>query len=615
MGACSATSKTANTTVQKTVYINKNESKNSESSNNKISEKNEKPGIKFNFDNIPQKETKTQQNLTNNSPRNVTIQRHTDHRKTVSTSYNKMHLNERLKNIKEQNQLDLNPIETHIQKPKKFQRKGNRSISLIEKNKLGSNIFKEELKLKVTINALIEETNGIPTMKYKVLSRIGDGSYGTVYLAVNLMTKQNVAMKKINKIKENEVDDMEIKNEIDILKKLDHPNIVKIIEFYSTPKAYYIITDFASCGELYNQIKHEYTENQLAVLFYQIFSGLYYLHTNNIVHRDLKLENILISEIERDMKTGKKYFWTKIIDFGTAKIFEKNKNEKAVVGSSYYIAPEVLFKNYNEKCDTWSAGVILYMLIVGRAPFDGADDDEIIENIKKGKFNTKHKKLVATSSEVQDLVKKLLEVNVSKRLSAAEALKHPWFKKFDAKSLYKNITEDKIKMYLTRLRKYEINSKFQQMVLAFIVHNLPDSVEKKDILKMFRLFNTTDDGKLSKKDIYNELIKYFDKKEIDETIDDIFLLLDGANRGYIEYEEFLRATIDPKIILSDENLVYAFNFFDRDNTGRISVEKIMSIFVDDKVNEEVFRSIFNEIDTNQDGEIDFQEFKDMMLGN
>jgi calcium-dependent protein kinase len=315
------------------------------------------------------------------------------------------------------------------------------------------------------------------------------------------------------------------------------------------------------------------------------------------------------------MKTGKKYFWKKIIDFGTAKIFEKNKNEKAVVGSSYYIAPEVLFKNYNEKCDTWSAGVILYMLIVGRAPFDGADDDEIIENIKKGKFNTKHKKLVATSSEVQDLVKKLLEVNVSKRLSAAEALKHPWFKKFDAKSLYKNITEDKIKMYLTRLRKYEINSKFQQMVLAFIVHNLPDSVEKKDILKMFRLFNTTDDGKLSKKDIYNELIKYFDKKEIDETIDDIFLLLDGANRGYIEYEEFLRATIDPKIILSDENLVYAFNFFDRDNTGRISVEKIMSIFVDDKVNEEVFRSIFNEIDTNQDGEIDFQEFKDMMLGN
>jgi calcium-dependent protein kinase len=452
-------------------------------------------------------------------------------------------------------------------------------------------------------------------MKYKVISRLGDGSYGSVYLAINLMTKANVAMKKINKIKENEVDDMEIKNEIDILKKLDHPNTAKILEFYSTPKAYYIVTDYCSCGELYNQIKHEYNENQLAVLFYQLFSALTYLHTNNIVHRDLKLENILISEIEKDKKTGKKYFWIKIIDFGTAKIFEKNKKEKAIVGSSYYIAPEVLQKAYNEKCDTWSAGVILYMLIVGRAPFDGADDEEIIENIKKGKFNAKHKKLVASSNEVQDLVKKLLEVNVNKRLSAQEALKHPWFKKFDAKSLYKNIEEEKIKMYLMRLRKYEIYSKFQQMVLAFIVHNIPYSEESKDILKIFRLFNTNDDGKLSKKELYSGLITYFNHAEIDNEIDGIFLLLDGANHGFLEYEEFLRACLDQKMICSDEHLVYAFNFFDKDNTGRISVEKIMAIFVDDNVSEEVFRSIFNEIDQNQDGEIDFAEFKDMMTGN
>ena len=161
-----------------------------------------------------------------------------------------------------------------------------------------------------------------------------------------------------------------------------------------------------------NQIKHQYTENQLAVLFYQLFSGLCYLHANNIVHRDLKLENILISEIERDKETNKNLFWIKIIDFGTAKIFEKNKSEKAVVGSSYYIAPEVLQKHYKEKCDTWSAGVILYMLIVGRAPFDGKDDDEIIENISKGEFNSKHRKLVSASNEVQDLVKKLLKLTL-----------------------------------------------------------------------------------------------------------------------------------------------------------------------------------------------------------
>ena len=109
---------------------------------------------------------------------------------------------------------------------------------------MGSQVFKEELKLKVLLNTIIEENSGLPAQKYKVISKLGDGSYGTVYLAVNIITKQNIAMKKINKVKENEIDDMEIKNEIEILKKLDHPNIVKIIEFYSTPKAYYIITDF-----------------------------------------------------------------------------------------------------------------------------------------------------------------------------------------------------------------------------------------------------------------------------------------------------------------------------------------------------------------------------------
>ena len=503
---------------------------------------------------------------------------------------------------------------TTVEPNKKFQRRDNRSISLIEKKKMGSQIFKDELKLRVQLNALIEENKCLPTKKYKVIQKLGDGAYGTVYLATNLMTKQKVAMKKIDKVKDNEIDDMEIKNEIDILRKLDHPNIVKIIEFYSASKAYYIITDYCSCGELYNQIKFQYNEYQLSVLFYQVFSGLYYLHSKNIVHRDLKLENILISEMEPDKKTNKKYFWIKIIDFGTAKIFEKNKNEKTVIGSSYYIAPEVLQKNYNEKCDTWSAGVILYMLIVGRAPFDGKNDDEIIDNIKKGKFNDKHKKLLNASSEVQDLVKNLLKVNVKKRFSASDALKHPWFKKFNAKAIYFNIDKEQIIIYLNRLRKYQINSKFQQMVLAFITHNIPDSKETKDSLKIFRMFDTDDDGKLTMDELYKGLINYFDENIIKNEINDIFLLLDGGNRGFIEYEEFLRATIDQKTLLSEENLVYAFNFFDKGNKGKLSVDKIKKFFVDDKVSEDVFKSIFNEIDSNEDGEIDFGEFKDMMYG-
>ena len=633
MGAC-ATTKT-DEYGQKHVYINNMEMKEQFIDSNNQNKDIKGPRnrvIKFSDESLVSKIEKNE---------NKVFQRNTSNkRKTVGVSNFKIkELNEKIggiviKNLKDdelenlkkekeekegENENEKKEIPDDVEKTtvepnKKFQRRDNRSISLIEKKKMGSQIFKDELKLRVQLNALIEENKCLPTKKYKVIQKLGDGAYGTVYLATNLMTKQKVAMKKIDKVKDNEIDDMEIKNEIDILRKLDHPNIVKIIEFYSASKAYYIITDYCSCGELYNQIKFQYNEYQLSVLFYQVFSGLYYLHSKNIVHRDLKLENILISEMEPDKKTNKKYFWIKIIDFGTAKIFEKNKNEKTVIGSSYYIAPEVLQKNYNEKCDTWSAGVILYMLIVGRAPFDGKNDDEIIDNIKKGKFNDKHKKLLNASSEVQDLVKHLLQVNVKKRFSASDALKHPWFKKFNAKAIYFNIDKEQIIIYLNRLRKYQINSKFQQMVLAFITHNIPDSKETKDSLKIFRMFDTDDDGKLTMDELYKGLINYFDENIIKNEINDIFLLLDGGNRGFIEYEEFLRATIDQKTLLSEENLVYAFNFFDKGNKGKLSVDKIKKFFVDDKVSEDVFKSIFNEIDSNEDGEIDFGEFKDMMYG-
>ena len=100
-----------------------------------------------------------------------------------------------------------------------------------------------------------------------------------------------------------------------------------------------------------------------------------------------------------------------------------------VVGSSYYIAPDVLKQNYNEKCDTWSVGIILYMMLVGRAPFDGKDDEEIICKINSADYNSKEPKLLKHSPEVRDLVDKLLQKDTNKRYSAKEALKHPWFEK------------------------------------------------------------------------------------------------------------------------------------------------------------------------------------------
>ena len=500
------------------------------------------------------------------------------------------------------------------EKNEKFKRRSKKSTTLVEKSRMESK-FKEEMKLNVKTQTLIEEQKGDPSKKYKVVKRLGDGSYGTVFSVVNIQTGATVAMKKIEKVKENEIDDLEIKNEIDILKKLDHPNIVKIYEFYNTLTDFYIVTEYCKKGELYSYIKRSYTENQLAVLFYQVFSGLYYLHDHHILHRDLKLENIMISDIEKDIKTKEEYFWIKIIDFGTAKIFKKNKNEKAVVGSSYYIAPEVLKQKYNEKCDTWSVGVILYMLIVGRAPFDGKSDEDIIESIKIGVYNNKHPKLLAKSKEVQDLVSSLLERNINKRLSASEALNHSFFTKFNGRALFSNFTKEEIQSYLDNLLNYKFQSKFQQLVLAFVVHNIPQSKETKTILKLFRYFNISGNCKLTKIELVNGLYKFRDKEKVDKVVDDIFLMLDGDNNGYIEYEEFLRACVDKSSALNNDNLKYAFKFLDKDNTGTLSVEKIMGAFVK-KGNStllSIFKHSIKEVDRDKDGKINFDDFKELML--
>ena len=498
----------------------------------------------------------------------------------------------------------------------KFKRSSQKSATLIHKN---NNILMEklrgvEMKISVIQETLITQKFGDPDKYYKKIKDLGSGSYGSVYKAKNIIMENTVAIKMIEKVQENMIDDMEIKNEINILKTLSHPNIVKIYEFFDTALYYYLVTEYCKKGELFAYITNVYNERQLAVLFYQVFSGLCYLHEKKILHRDLKLENLMISEIEKDVVSGEEYFWIKIIDFGTAKIFEKNKTEKAVIGSSYYIAPEVLKQKYNEKCDTWSVGVILYMTLVGVAPFDGKTDDDIIKRIKIGKYNKTTERFVKHSEEVKDLVSKLLEKNIEKRLSAKEALNHPWFQKFGGRNLFCNFKPEEIRPYIENLFHYKYNSKLQELVIAFLVHNLSNNDETLIILKMFRYFNISGNCKLTKLELTQGLYSYKDKEEVDEMVDVIFKRLDGDNNGYIEYEEFIRACIDKKTLMTKEKLKYAFRFLDKDNTRTLNAQKILKAFLTEpnKELEAVFNITLKEVDKDSDGIINFNEFVELM---
>ena len=477
-----------------------------------------------------------------------------------------------------------------------------------------------ELEKDVLIDGdlLVGKANGNINENYKRSKKLGEGSYGTVYLVDHVITGQQRAMKIImKKISEEnqQSNDKDIINEIEILRKIDHPNIVKIFEFYNSTKNYYLITEFCKEGELFEKIINDgpFDEDFTAYIMYQIFSAVFYCHSRNILHRDLKPENILL---ERKEKYGLKI---KIIDFGTAKLFEKNKSERKVIGSSYYIAPEVLLKSYNEKCDLWSCGVIMYILLSASPPFSGKGDSEIIENIKRGFYDIETKVWQKISNEAKNLIKNLLEKNIGIRISAEEALNHKWFKNLNTKEKLNFVEPDKIKKMLQRLTAYSPDKFLQHISLAYLVHNFPQHEEVLNANKLFNIIDTNSNGQINENELKTSLKKLLKNEtdEMDNIIHNIFSNVDGDKNGYIEYEEFVRGCIDKGKFISDDVIKFSFNFFDKDKNGEITCEEIKEILLRnvDKKNkcyEDCIKKIIKQVDVNNDGNVSFSEFKDMM---
>ncbi len=474
----------------------------------------------------------------------------------------------------------------------------------------------QEKDLEINTQLIVNCNNKNPKDEYKIIKKLGKGAFGTVWKVKNIQTNLFRAMKKIPKLRNNMNNINEIINEIEILKHLDHPNIVKIFEFFIEADGYYIITEYCHEGELFKLIKKKgfFSEKIAANIMYQIFQAIHYCHvSNNIIHRDLKPENIMIESI--DYETG--FYNIKIIDFGTAKIREKDKRENKVLGSCFYIAPEVLNKYYNEKCDIWSCGVILYILLCGNVPFNGKNEREISQKIKSGKFDLNINPFDQISNEGKDLIKQCLELNVNKRISAKEALNHPWFDLFKTKEYFINVNEYFMKKTINNLIMYKPINKLQKLALTYFVHNFGNLNEIKNINKIFNLFNLSGNGKLSKEETYQGLrnyLNYSSEDKINKKVNKIFKNIDNDNNGFIEYEEFARAALDKRIFLDENVLKFTFDFMDKDGSGEISLSELKEIFgvKDDKESEILLKEIIDKIDTDGNGEISFKEYNDMM---
>ena len=482
-------------------------------------------------------------------------------------------------------------------------------------NREEPNSFHYSNTINLTNEIIVSQSKADPSLDYKKLNFLGEGSFAAVYRVQNRITDSIRAMKIINKSAScSPEDDKEIFNEINILRTLDHPNILKIFEFYSNKESYSIVTELCSGGELFQEIvdKGPFNENYSAYVMFQILSAINYCHNMKIVHRDLKPENILI--VDRDKNNFPRI---KICDFGTSKMFEKGAIQRKLVGSSYYIAPEVLKKHYDEKCDLWSCGVILYILLSGRPPFGGENDKEIMERVALGKYDLQSSPFNKVSKSGIDLIQKLLIMDPKKRISAQDALLHPWFKENKSKELFNQIKDEStLKKLINNLKAYRKDSIIQETALAYLVHNFP---QMKDVVNACKLFNQIDangDGKINKAELLKGLQAKYKSDTLEQDVEQIYKNIDMDNNGYIEYEEFVRAAVSKERFINENVLRFAFRYFDKDGSGEITFDEIEDVFkqsITDKAKvHESLKQIISEVDSNGDGIISFNEFSEVM---
>ena len=537
--------------------------------------------------------------------------------------------------------------------------------------------------LPIGTSNIIRKQIGDPNINYSILKALGHGSFGHVFKVVHKVTGNIRSIKVIpkNNLKPGFTKD-EIIQEINILKSLDHPHIIKMFEFYVDENNYYLVNEFCSEGDLGEKLVKIkfFTENVTKLLMFQIFNAVWYLHSNKVIHGDLKVENIMVDSLLEDEKIinhskheRKKSFATvikddskeidlwlnkektlfneipnnsfnlirksltnnnkiekknylnlrmdkveiknfelKLIDFGCSKMFTTyKKNFEDTIGTLVYCSPEVLLNNYNEKCDLWSCGIILYLLLTGKFPFYGKTENEIIEKILNQKIEFNEEIFDKISPEAKDLIQKCLIHDKNKRISASEALKHPFFANIDLNNIYHEKID--LKEVLSSLKYFSKHSKFYQVVLAFLSHNYAEKTQLDKLKKIFYKIDTNLDGKLSKEELMNAY-KIAGIKINKNQLDKIINSMDYDNNGYIEYEEFIRATIPKENLFTDVNLKTAFELFDLDKNGSISLNEIKEVLGikkndDDKVIEE----LMNEVQRTGNQEITFSQFKESML--
>ncbi|CAD8146337.1 unnamed protein product [Paramecium pentaurelia] len=434
---------------------------------------------------------------------------------------------------------------------------------------------------------------GQVTSYYRVEKSLGQGAYGEVRLVIHKQTGQKRAMKQIKKDKIFKEDEEILLNEVTILKQLDHPNIVKLYELFQDKTSYYLITEYLEGGELLQRISEykTFTEKIAAEFLKQILSAVMYCHERKIVHRDLKPENILLES----MKQGANL---KIIDFGTSRRIQENQFLTKKLGTPYYIAPEVLKKKYNEKCDVWSCGVILYQMLSGKLPFDG-QQDEILQKIDIGNYDFPNENWSGISDQAISLIKKMMEREPNKRITAKQAYEDPW--------IQNNVHVAKIDTrQLKNLQSFYSKNKVRTALMQFITTQVMTNQEKEELIALFKSIDKNGDGLLSKEELLAVYSQQYDPLKAQQMVEEVFEKVDINKTGAVDFTAFVSAACQQEKMLNKIKLEQTFKIFDINGDGQISKDELQEIM--GGIDDQLWQEILQTCDGNGDGEIQFEEF-------
>ncbi|KAL8204860.1 hypothetical protein R6Q57_010483 [Mikania cordata] len=468
------------------------------------------------------------------------------------------------------------------------------------KPKPGGN-FKRVQSMGLKDSVLQRRTENLKDI-YSVGKKLGQGQFGTTFLCTEKETGKEFACKSIAKRKLTTKDDVEdVRREIQIMHHLaGHPNVISIVGAYEDAVAVHVVMELCAGGELFDRIiqRGHYTEKKAAELARIIVGVVEACHSLGVMHRDLKPENFLFNNEQEEAPL-------KTIDFGLSMFFKPGEMFTDMVGSPYYVAPEVLRKFYSQECDIWSAGVIIYILLCGVPPFWDETEQGIFEQVLNGSLDFASEPWPSISESAKDLVRKMLVRDPKRRLTAAEVLCHPWVQA-------DGVAPDKPldSAVLSRLMRFSAMNKIKKIAIRVIAESLSEE-EIAGLKNMFKMIDADGSGQITLEELKKGLEKV-GANIIDSEIERLMEAADIDNSGTIDYGEFVAAMLHINKISHEDHMYAAFSYFDKDGSGYITADELQLAFDKFGLGDIHLDEVMRDIDKDNDGRIDYSEFVAMM---